>query len=1072
MSETPTSTTSIGTDTDDIIATGRGDDAIRALSGDDYVEAGLGNDFVEGGSGDDTIIGDSVSQTIGVVGLIGIQDDQSISVTFDNEEAGFRNTLGVYKVNSETGEIYDVEIIWTNASLRDSGGDLESGISSKTLDTDTGDQLGFFLIADGATANAFDALKDGELQFQNENGDPAKITDSAPSLVHVGNDGTETPIQNPIYHSAAVGEQTKLNPDNTVHTVGASDSEEGTIQIGFEDILGGGDNDFDDSVFTVDVGQATAEAFNNQANAENAQETENIEAGNPQSTMNPNQTADRLHGEEGSDELHGMQGNDLLVGDRAGDEWQLVDGEWEYDASLQQSGGIQDTHDDELIGGFGNDVLNGGLGNDTHEGGAGDDRINAGEGDDLADGGEGSDQINLEDGNDIGTGGLGADIIHAGAGADIVYGDLGNVLDNGDYGSDPHAGIGFSFLGKEGEWAGGDATVDQQNTQIRSVTQSIATEAGETYSMNFDLALGSLAAKDAVTVEVYWNGDLVDTIEPGSALFEQYSLTVTGTGGDDQLEFRELISLDSISDSQDVYKTDATIIVDGASVDVDGFASGQSNLYQVIADQLYLFDPETQSYDTIGDPFGFKVNAAGFNPADNLIYGFSTSDGEDSFGNIVSKHDLIAIDANGDAFRLGRADFASEIGSGSVYIGDFGPDGNLYVMNGGHRSELFKVDVSNIGVNGVVEFESIPLPADQITGFADWAWVDSEQAFVGVGTNGTVYSIDPFNLEDGVATVTSTDITSTIVDGETIEGVPGRSAWGAVFTDTAGNLYAGLNSGDHDLDASTSNSGGIYQITGFSGGEAQAVLLAAAPPTGSNDGISDPRSISTFAQTDGDASVLIKNVSLTGTAGDNDEITGGLGNDRIFGEGGADTVHGQEGSDTIDGGVGDDVLFGDQGDDFIYGGEGADHIEGGVGADQLHGNVGDDTIMAGTGSDSLSGGDGADRLVGGAGEDRIEGGAGNDHLWGGEWGLDDAADTFVFSPGSGQDMVHDFEVGKDIIDLSSYGLEWADVQSNIQDHGWAVSIELGALGGQAGDRIFITNVSSDDLSVENFDLGG
>ena len=1066
------SQTHLGTENEDNITTGDADDHIASRGGADRVVAGLGNDFVEGGAGDDHLIGDAPGSAISLTDLITMQEDRDVTVTFDYEGAGYRNTVGVYKVDPETGEIRDVEIVWENASLEGSGGELVGGVSSAVVSAEAGDQIGFFLISNGFSANDFSQLQDGAYQFRNSAGEPATINDTAPLLYFVDAQGGETQLANPIYHTAAYGDRAQLNADGIPHTVGLLDSGDGKIQLGFEDLFNGGDKDYDDTVFTVDIGETTATVLNAHFQQNVSQETEELEVINRSTDFNPHQTADRLHGEQGSDTLEGMQGNDLLVGDRAGDEWQLVDGEWVYDASLQQSGGVQDTHDDVLIGDAGNDVLNSGLGDDVNIAGAGDDRINAGAGRDIADGGEGRDEINLEEGADTGTGGLGADVIHAGAGNDVVYGDLGNVLNNGEYGADPHSGIGFSFLGQEGEWTGGEAATDDNNVQTRSITQTVQTTAGEAYSMNFDLALGSLSASGAARVEVYWNGELIDAIEPGGALFEQYNVSVTGTGGDDTLEFREVISLDEVASSQTVYSTQSAITVNGERIDVDGFAPGQSNLYQVISDQLYVFDTGAQSYEAIGEAFGFNVNAAGFNPADNLIYGFATGSGADSAGNAVAKHDLVAIDANGVVHRIGDVGFETEIGNNSVYIGDFGPDGNLYVMNGGHRSEMFRVNVNNVDSTGTIPFETVPLPANQLSGFADWAWVESEGAFLGVGSNGDIYSIDPFTITDGAATVTSTPITTTLTEAGVVDGIPRGGAWGAVFTDTDGNLYAGLNYGDHDVNPETGKTGGIYQITDFDSGEAQAVLLAEAPPTGSNDGISDPRSISSFAETDGDASVLIRNVSLTGTQGDDDLITGGTGDDRVFGEGGADTIHGQEGDDTLDGGVGDDVIFGDEGDDVIHGGEGGDHLEGGAGADALAGNLGDDVLMAGEGGDSLQGGEGADKLVGGAGEDRLEGGAGDDHLWGGEWSADGASDTFVFSPGSGQDMVHDFETASDVIDLSAYGITWEELQSGIQDHGWAVSIELGQVGGEEGDRIFLTNISSEELTAENFELGG
>ncbi len=118
-----------------------------------------------------------------------------------------------------------------------------------------------------------------------------------------------------------------------------------------------------------------------------------------------------------------------------------------------------------------------------------------------------------------------------------------------------------------------------------------------------------------------------------------------------------------------------------------------------------------------------------------------------------------------------------------------------------------------------------------------------------------------------------------------------------------------------------------------------------------------------------------------------------------------------------DGGNGSDVLLGDANglvgaEDTIFGGTGADVISGLDGADKLHGDKGNDVILGGDGYDLLDGGNGDDVLVGGAGQDRLVGGKGSDTLSGGE-----DADTFVFGKSNGDDLVLDFEVGLDLIEL-------------------------------------------------------
>ena len=99
----------------------------------------------------------------------------------------------------------------------------------------------------------------------------------------------------------------------------------------------------------------------------------------------------------------------------------------------------------------------------------------------------------------------------------------------------------------------------------------------------------------------------------------------------------------------------------------------------------------------------------------------------------------------------------------------------------------------------------------------------------------------------------------------------------------------------------------------------------------------------------------------------------------------------------------------------------------------------------------MYGGEVNDRLFGGANDDYIDGGEGDDHLWGGNWSGDNTSDIFVTLAGSGKDIVHDFETGHDQIDLSSYGLEFSELQGLMTGKGWATEIDLSGLTGGHGD---------------------
>lgn len=171
-----------------------------------------------------------------------------------------------------------------------------------------------------------------------------------------------------------------------------------------------------------------------------------------------------------------------------------------------------------------------------------------------------------------------------------------------------------------------------------------------------------------------------------------------------------------------------------------------------------------------------------------------------------------------------------------------------------------------------------------------------------------------------------------------------------------------------------------------------------------------------------------------------DSLTGGIGNDHLLGNGGNDRLLGgtsESGysgseSDTLDGGSGHDTLYGGGGDDSLLGGNGRDTLYGGSGRDALRGGdrgdllIGDfgtagtdgydrDRLFGNRGNDSLYGDGGNDVLKGGSGNDLLSGGRGRDFLTGGK-----GADVFVFSWADigYEDVIRDFEAGRDLIDLS------------------------------------------------------
>ena len=255
----------------------------------------------------------------------------------------------------------------------------------------------------------------------------------------------------------------------------------------------------------------------------------------------------------------------------------------------------------------------------------------------------------------------------------------------------------------------------------------------------------------------------------------------------------------------------------------------------------------------------------------------------------------------------------------------------------------------------------------------------------------------------------------------------------------------------------------------------------------------------------------------------NDAIFGETGGDYIYAGNGIDYAVGGDGDDTLDGEAQPDALYGLDGNDYLIGGSdfatdilvggnGNDYLGGASGLgdyDLLYGNAGDDGYSVDTPSDLVfeQAGEGIDTvyaviegggyylyanienlqlggptpfgvgndldnrltafqgrqwLLGGAGNDTLDAGLGNDVLFG-----ESGADTFVFSPGSGGDVIGDFTPGSDRLILQRFGLNsFVDVQSRFVEVAGTTAINLGN-----GDFVVLNGVANSMLGAGDFLYG-
>ncbi|MDX2307756.1 MAG: histone H1-like repetitive region-containing protein [Hyphomicrobium sp.] len=370
---------------DTIIGTSRvdtleGDEHANLMYGkgsNDTVKGGDGDDFIMGGSGDDALYGQvGNDQIFGAGSLGGAADmskfrasvDTTATVTFDYESAGYRNALGLYKI-AKDGSIYGVEVLFENASLKGSGGDLVGGVSSVDVDLKAGERIGFFVVPNGFDQSGMAKLLSdtkGSFKFVGSDGKAGNVNSGKEvKLVHVSEKGVETVVTsqygNSVFHSIS-----GLNGDKLDHVKGQISVADGTVKIGFEDLWGGGDKDFDDSVFTMKVGQTNAALLSKVSSGVISTDH------------------DVIRGGVGDDKLFGMAGNDKVMGGAG---------------------------NDQIWGNSGNDTINGGAGHDVISGGSGNDTIRDGLGNDRVDGNSGDDKVFAGEGNDAYVGSAGFDTI-------------------------------------------------------------------------------------------------------------------------------------------------------------------------------------------------------------------------------------------------------------------------------------------------------------------------------------------------------------------------------------------------------------------------------------------------------------------------------------------------------------------------------------------------------------------------------------------------------------------------------------------------------------------------------------
>jgi Ca2+-binding RTX toxin-like protein len=599
----------------------------------------------------------------------------------------------------------------------------------------------------------------------------------------------------------------------------------------------------------------------------------------------------------------------------------------------------------------------------------------AGSGDDTVTGTTGNDFILGADGNDQLAGGAGADSLVGGDGDDTLNGGTGTNQLTGGVGNDVYVVESTTDVVTENA---GEGTDEVQTALAVLNLSAIANIENVTYIGTGNARLTGTDGDNVIT-----GGAGNDTLNGGLG-----NDTLVGLGGNDQLNGGAGDDTYHIDDAGDV-------IIEAGGVDQVATTLNAFTLTGGI---------ENLSFTGTGNFAGTGNGAA------NVIDG---GDGDDTLDGGFGD-DTLRGGAGNDTYLV------SDSGDVVTEAADSGTDTVLVISD-----YTLSDNVENMIVSGKATTTNTGNTlANSITG--------------NVGAN-------RLNGLDGDDTLDGSDGNDTLDGGTGNDSLVGGQGDDVFHVDSAGDVISENAAGGTDTVLSTASS---YTLSdnievlvsqlgagAFAGtGNAQANRIVGGGGADTLDG------------GDGDDTLL-------GGIGD-DSLVGGGGNDRfeIGASSGIDAIHGGADTDSvvatannvtlrlsglsgvegisangftgfrIAGTTGNDSL------DFsgvtltnvisIDGAAGNDQITGSAAGDNLIGNAGNDTLNGGDGADTLNGGFGNDSLVGGSGADTLFGGGGKDVMTGGA-----DADVFRFttrtdsSKGVNADVITDFQVGMDVIDL-------------------------------------------------------
>ncbi|MCV6592972.1 MAG: hypothetical protein OIF48_08485, partial [Silicimonas sp.] len=530
---------------------------------------------------------------------------------------------------------------------------------------------------------------------------------------------------------------------------------------------------------------------------------------------------------------------------------------------------------------------------------------------------------------------------------------------------------------------GGNIVEIDAGSGVDNLYQDVQTNSGQSYELSFQAAARSGSVGESI--EVYWDGALVGTIQPTSTSFSTFSFEVTGTGGMDRLEFREPAGesnngngplLDNISlvqlgdDTLDGGAGNDTLTGGTGSDHLSGGAGHDTAIYDGdLADFAISYDSGSQTF-TITDQ-----NLGDGNEGTDSVTGVETFTFNGTDYTVAE-----LIDEAGRQANSAPTDITLTGGTVQESVADAGSIGTAHDPSGSTVAVLSTTD-ADTGDSHNFAITNDPSGHFEIVGneirLRAGQTIDHE---VTPSFDVTVQVTDQYGATyDEVITINVQDAGFSHIAGNSGETVTGSSEEDTIFGgdgadvlhagagddyvtggDGADSLYAGsgsdtLNGGAGDDVIFVDNEDGTATVTGGTGSDELDFIRTSGSggftATYSGDGAGS------FSTSEGSASGTFTGIEELGGTGGNETFDASATTSGVYldGEGGDDTLIGGSGADTILADSGDDSVVGGAGNDEIYAGTGTDTIQAGAGDDYIEVDATDGTlsISGDTGHDTL-----------------------------------------------------------------------------------------------------------------------